>query len=128
MASFFTKSGSWNAQKEELADLIRLFCGKDQDKAINQILNIKGLITIFEGMSPSDLKNLFDRAKVKSILAGQKDMSISHLLFSVFELQDGEKTEDEYIIYLKSKGLTQRAINELTGISLRKIKSLTSNK
>ena len=115
-------------KKEELADLIRLFCGKDQDKAINQILNIKGLITIFEGMSPSDLKNLFDRAKVKSILAGQKDMSISHLLFSVFELQDGEKTEDEYIIYLKSKGLTQRAINELTGISLRKIKSLTSNK
>ena len=114
--------------EEELADLIRLFCGKDQDKAVNQILNIKGLMTIFEGMSPSDLKNLFDRAKVKSILAGQKDISISHLLFSVFELQDGEKTEDKYIIYLKSKGLTQRVINELTGISLRKIKSLTSNK
>ena len=115
-------------QKDELADLIRLFCGKDQNKAVNQILNTKGLMTMFEGISPSDLKNLFDRAKVRSILAGQKDISISHLLFSVFELQDGEKTEDEYIIYLKSKGLTQRAINELTGVSLRRIKCLTSNK
>ena len=115
-------------KEEALEDLIRLFCGEGQEKAVNQILNIKGLMTIFEGMSPSDLKNLFDRAKVKGILAGQKDISISHLLFSVFELQESEKTEDEYIIYLKSKGLTQRVINELTGISLRKIKSLTSNK
>ena len=115
-------------KEEALEDLIRLFCGEGQEKAVNQILNIKGLMTIFEGMSPSDLKNLFDRAKVKGFLAGQKDISISHLLFSVFELQESEKTEDEYIIYLKSKGLTQRVINELTGISLRKIKSLTSNK
>lgn len=115
-------------KEESLTDLIRLFCGKDQDKAVNQILNTKGLMTVFMGMSPSDLKNLFDRAKVKGILAGQKDLSISHLLFSVFELQDGEKTEDEYVLYLKSKGLTQRTINEFTGISLRKIKSLTVNK
>lgn len=115
-------------KEESLTDLIRLFCGKDQDKAVNQILNTKGLMTVFMGMSPSDLKNLFDRAKVKGILAGQKDLSISHLLFSVFELQNGEKTEDEYVLYLKSKGLTQRTINEFTGISLRKIKSLTVNK
>lgn len=115
-------------KENALEDLIRLFCGEGQDKIVNQILNTKGLITVFEGMSPSDLKNLFDRAKVKGILSGQKDISISHLLFSVFELQDGERTEDEYILYLKSKGLSQRTINELTGISLRKIKGLTVNK
>lgn len=115
-------------KENALEDLIRLFCGEGQDKIVNQILNTKGFITVFEGMSPSDLKNLFDRAKVKGILSGQKDISISHLLFSVFELQDGERTEDEYILYLKSKGLSQRTINELTGISLRKIKGLTVNK
>lgn len=111
-----------------LADLIRLFCGEGQEKIANLILNTKGLMTIFEGMSPSDMKNLFDRAKVKGILAGQEDLSISHLLFSAYELQNGEKSEDGYIIYLKSKGLTQRTINELTGVSLRKIKSLTVNR
>lgn len=113
---------------KELVDLIRLFCGEDQDKIADLILNTKGMINLFEEISPSDMKNLFDRAKVKGILEGQNDLSISHLLFSIYELQNGEKSEDEFIFYLKSKGLTQRAINELTGISLRKIKSLTANK
>lgn len=113
---------------KELVDLIRLFCGEDQDKIADLILNTKGMINLFEEISPSDMKNLFDRAKVKGILEGQNDLSISHLLFSIYELQNGEKSEDEFILYLKSKGLRQRAINELTGISLRKIKSLTANK
>ncbi len=113
---------------KELIDLIRLFCGEDQDKIADLILNTKGMINLFEEISPSDMKNLFDRAKVKGILEGQNDLSISHLLFSIYELQNGEKSEDEFILYLKSKGLTQRAINELTGISLRKIKCLTANK
>ena len=113
---------------KELVDLIRLFCGEDQDKIADLILNTKGMINLFEEISPSDMKNLFDRAKVKGILEGQNDLSISHLLFSIYELQNGEKSEDEFILYLKSKGLTQRAINELTGISLRKIKCLTANK
>lgn len=113
---------------KELVDLMRLFCGEDQDKIADLILNTKGMINLFEEISPSDMKNLFDRAKVKGILEGQNDLSISHLLFSIYELQNGEKSEDEFILYLKSKGLTQRAINELTGISLRKIKSLTANK
>lgn len=113
---------------KSLVELIRLFCGEGQEKVVNQIFNTKGMMSIFEGMSPADMKNLFDRAKVKSILTEQKDLSLSHLLFSVYELQNREKTEDDYIIYLKSKGLTQRSINEITGISLRKIKSLIANK
>ncbi len=113
---------------EELADLIRLFCGESQKNTANLILNTRGFLSVFEELSPSDIKNLFDRAKVKSILTDKKEIFISHLLFSVYELQDGEKSEDGYILFLKSKGLTQRSINELTGISLRKIKSLTANK
>ena len=115
-------------KSEELADLIRLFCGKGQEKVANLILSTKGLMNIFEGMSPSDMKNIFDRAKVKAILSDQKDISISHLLLSAYEMQNGEKTEDEYVMYLKEKGLTQRSINDWTGISLRKIKSLTINR
>ena len=75
---------------KELVDLIRLFCGEDQDKIADLILNTKGMINLFEEISPSDMKNLFDRAKVKGILEGQNDLSISHLLFSIYELQNGE--------------------------------------
>ncbi len=114
-------------KKEELEELTRLFCGEGQEKIADLMLSTKGLVDVFEGMSPSDMKNIFDRAKVKAILAGQEDISISNLLFGAYELQNGNKSEDEYILFLKSKGLTQRSINEFTGISLRKIKSLTLN-
>lgn len=115
-------------KKEELMELIRLFSGEEQNKLINYILKTKGILSVFEGLSPSDIKNLFDRAKVKSILSGQHDISMAHLLFSIYELQNGQKSEEDYILFLKSKGMTQRSINELTGISLRQIKNISQNK
>lgn len=115
-------------KREELMELIRLFSGEEQNKLINYILKTKGILSVFEGLSPSDIKNLFDRAKVKSILNGQHDISMAHLLFSIYELQNGQKSEEDYILFLKSKGLTQRSINELTGISLRQIKNISQNK
>ena len=89
------------------------------------MLKTKGILSVFEGLSPSDIKNLFDRAKISSILSGQKELSITHFLRSIYELQDREKSENDYILFLKSKGLTQRSINKLTGISLRQIKNLS---
>ncbi len=115
-------------KREELMELIRLFSGEEQNKLINYILKTKGILSVFEGLSPSDIKNLFDRAKVKSILSGQHDISMAHLLFSIYELQNGQKSEEDYILFLKSKGMTQRSINELTGISLRQIKNISQNK
>ena len=115
-------------KKEELKELIHLFSGEGQDKIVNLILNTKGVLDVFEELSPSDIKSLFDRARIKGILSGENNFSISHLLFSIYELNDGEKSEEGYILFLKSKGMTQRSINELTGISLRKIKNVTINK
>lgn len=37
---------------KELVDLIRLFCGEDQDKIADLILNTKGMINLFEEISP----------------------------------------------------------------------------
>lgn len=110
-------------QRQELIELIRLYAGSDQDKFIESVLNTKGLLSVFDGLSPSDIKNLFDRAKIRSILSDKNEISISHILFSIYELKEGEKSESDYILFLKSKGMTQRSINELTGISLRQIKN-----
>lgn len=110
-------------KKEELAELIKLYAGDNQKKFLESVLNTKGVLSVFDGLSPSDIKNLFDRVKIRGILSGQEDLSIAHLLFSIYKLQAGEKSENDYILFLKSKGLTQRSINELTGISLRQIKN-----
>lgn len=111
-------------QKKELIELIRLYAGNNQERFMELVINTKGLLSVFDGLSPSDIKNLFDRAKIKGVLSGQNELSISHILFSIYELNDGEKSESDYILFLKAKGLSQRSINELTGISLRQIKNV----
>ena len=112
-------------QKEELVELIQLYASDNQKNFIELMLKTKGILSVFEGLSPSDIKNLFDRAKISSILSGQKELSITHFLRSIYELQDREKSENDYILFLKSKGLKQRSINKLKGISLRQIKNLS---
>ena len=86
---------------------------------------IKGdtLLNLFIGLSPSDLKTLFERAKIKCVLENQSQLDIVQLLLGTFELLDKEKSEKEFIRFLNSKGVAQRHINKLTGISLRQIKN-----
>ena len=86
---------------------------------------IKGdtLLNLFIGLSPSDLKTLFERAKIKCVLENQSQLDIVQLLLGTFELLDEEKSEKEFIRFLNSKGVAQRHINKLTGISLRQIKN-----
>lgn len=50
---------------KELVDLIRLFCGEDQDKIADLILNTKGMINLFEEISPSDMKTFLTGLKLR---------------------------------------------------------------
>ena len=81
------------------------------------------LLNLFVGLSPSDLKTLFERAKIKCILENQDQLDIVQLLLGTFELLDEEKSEKAFIRFLNNKGVAQRHINKLTGISLRQIKN-----
>lgn len=113
--------------KSQIVELVHLFAGNTDQQFINQTLGTKRVIEMFDGYSPAEIKNLFDRAKIKSILEGKPGISFSHLVFGIYELQNGEKSQEGYIRFLKNKGFTQRFINELTGISLRQIKNITAN-
>lgn len=125
---FLQKVEVGTLQREGLIGLIQLYAGANQDKFIQSVLNTKGVLSVLDGLSPSDIKSLFDRIKIRSILSGDVNLSVAHFLFSVYEMQAREKSETDYIHFLKSKGLSQRSINELTGISLRQIKNASHNK
>ena len=81
-----------------------------------------------DGISPSDLKTLFDRAKVKCVLNKDKVIPINALLDALYELKVNEKSERNYVRFFSEYGMSQLAINKATGIGLRKIKLyLTEN-
>ena len=87
------------------------------------VIKMDTLLNLFTGFSPSDIKCLFERAKIKCILEGGNQLDIFQLLLSTFELLDEEKSEKEFIRFLSRNGVSQRNINKLTGISLRQIKN-----
>ena len=88
----------------------------------------RSLAKTLDGLSPSDIKNIFDRAKVKSVIDGEQTISFHKLLSGAYETICKEQTEEDYVRFLSNHGLTQATINKLTGISLRKIKTYLSSK
>lgn len=103
---------------EMMAEFARPFASELSDNSVKS----KTLSVLFSGMSPSDIKTIFDRAKIKCVLDGTKTIRLEQILLGVFELKESSKTEVEFVRFLSSNGISQRDINELTHISLRQIK------
>ena len=85
--------------------------------------NKSSFATLAEGISPSDLKTIFDRAKVKCVLGNSKEIPMEALLNGVYEIKVMNKSERAYVHLLNEYGMSQLAINKSTGIGLRRIKS-----
>ena len=86
----------------------------------------KAFAKVAEGLSPSDLKTVFDRAKVKCVLSKEKGIRIEALLNGIYDLKVKEKSEQNYVRFLSDYGLSQLTINKVTGIGLRKVKAYLS--
>ena len=86
-------------------------------------------LELVKGLSPSDIKTIFDKAKVKSVIRGRNDIETDDLLFGVYDAIYSEKTEDGFVLFLNNHGMSQTEISKRTGLSLRKVKSyLSTNK
>lgn len=88
----------------------------------------RSLAKTLDGLSPSDIKNIFDRAKVKSVIDGNNTIYFHKLLSGAYEAIRKEQSEQDYVCFLSNNGLTQTTINKITGISLRKVKAYLSTK
>ena len=113
---------------EDIADMVNVFTGDFRSELSGDKNRVGFFVEAVEGLSPSDIKTIFDRAKAKSVMAGQKEITLAGLLAGVFELKSEDRSEESYIKFLRQYGLTQTEINKATGVSLRKIKELCSTR
>lgn len=114
--------------QKEIMDMIDIFSEPFSTEMSNDVSKKLAFSAMVDGISPSDLKTLFDRAKVKCVLNKDKVIPINTLLDALYELKVNEKSERNYVRFLGEYGMSQLAINKATGIGLRKIKSyLTEN-
>lgn len=112
---------------EEIIEMQKVFSKPFDSEALQDLQKAKNFSKAIEGLSPSDIKTIFDRAKAKSALQGSRIISLDKLLEGAFEIKGKGKSEEEYVVFLHNNGLTLANINKSTGISLRKIKSYVSS-
>ena len=112
--------------QDEIEDMIDIFSDPFTSELTVDHAKRKAFSKAAEGLSPSDLKTIFDRAKVRSVLNKEKTIHIETLLNGVYDLQVKEKSESNYVKFLSEYGMPQVTINKVTGIGLRKVKSYLS--
>ena len=107
----------------ELEELIKVFSEPFSSELISNDGQCSLFAKVAVGLSPADLKTVFDRAKVKCVLNKENIIRMEHLLNGIYEFKEKNKSEKQYVRFLNDNGLSQLRINKATGISLRKIKT-----
>lgn len=109
--------------KKVIVDMIEVFSAPFSCELESDAQKMNSFVNSVSSLSPSDIKTIFDRAKVKSVIEGSKEIPLERLLTAAYELVVPEKSEESYVRFLNNHGMTQMAINQDTGISLRKVKN-----
>lgn len=112
--------------QDEIEEMIDIFSDPLTSELTDDTAKRKAFAKAADGLSPSDLKTIFDRAKVRSVLNKERTIHIEALLNGIYDLQVKEKTESNYVKFLSEYGMPQLTINKVTGIGLRKVKSYLS--
>lgn len=108
--------------KSELKEMIPIFAEPFSENIMKDATKMNALTEALAGLSPSDIKTIFDRAKAKAVMDGEKYLSFGKLIEGVYELTNGSDNEVELVQFLRKHGVTLAEINQGTGISLRKVK------
>lgn len=115
--------------KSQILEMIDIFSEPFNTDYLNDLQKKNLLAEAVSGMSPSDIRTVFDKSKVKCVIDGTKLLSIDKLLSDIYDIVVKQKTEENYVKFLSNHGVTQIGINQYSGISLRKIKAyLADNK
>lgn len=112
--------------KEEIMEMIDIFSDPFTSEMTNDLNKKRSFAKSAEGLSPSDLKTVFDRVKVRCVLNKETIMPMEALLRGVYRMKSKEQSERDYVRFLSEYGMPQLTINKETCIGLRKIKSYLS--
>lgn len=104
-------------------DLVVEFSKIMENNFTNDRKKLEILVSVTEGLSPSQLKTIIMNVAKKSIVDSSECMKFSHLLYEIFIFRHTTVVDDELINFLNSNGVSQREIYTEFGIPVRKIQT-----
>lgn len=109
-----------------ITQMIAIFSKPFESELMSDSQKRKAFINSVHGLSPSVIKNIFDKVKVKSVIEKKKGLGMEELFTNVYDITCQNKSESNYVHFLNSHGIAQTDISNYSGISLRKVKSYLS--
>ncbi len=114
---------------KQISEMINVFTAPFTCELVSDTRKRKVFIELLKGMSPSDIKTIFDKAKVKSVIKGSHNIDTDDLLLEIYDATHSEGTDIDLVRFLNNHGMAQTDISKSTNISLRQVKKyLNANK
>ena len=112
--------------KDSISEMIDVFSKPFKCEFASDVQKRNSFIDAVSMLSPAEIKTIFDRVKVKCVIDGETVLTTDRLLTGAYDATYADKSESAYVCFLNDHGLSQTAIYQNTGISLRKVKSYIS--
>lgn len=112
--------------EKEIEQLIKIFSESYRTNYLDEKQKMQELTNAFLGMSPSDIKTIFDKVKVKNVISKKKTIDYLQLMIEIFDQKNDDKDEISLVRFLNDNGVSQINIHDYLGLSLRKIKTYLS--
>lgn len=109
-----------------ITQMITIFSKPFESELTSDTQKRRAFVNSVRGLSPSVIKNIFDKVKVKSVIEKEEKLGMVDLFTNVYDIVSQNKSESDYVHFLNRHGIAQTEISNYSGISLRKVKSYLS--
>lgn len=114
--------------KDGMKELIETFIGNFECELMNDSNKMDQFIEAASGKTPAELKNIFDKLKVRCVIEGRKNLDFDQLLSSLYYMSRNNTSKDGLVRYLNQNGVSQTQISKSVNISLRQVRNALSDK
>lgn len=113
---------------DETKELIILYIKDYPNDFIDDSKKVNSLAELLRGISPSEIKNLCSTSIKNNIIRNEDSLTYQEFLYNVFCLkQNQDLTFENAVKFLSEKGVTQKAIQSLLDLPIRKVRKILSD-
>ena len=115
-------------QRSEIVRYLKIFLANNSTNFISVEKKNEQIVGALEGLSYSDIRTIIINALKAVVLSGRKNLTNCDILKSIYLYKrHAVESEDKFISFLLNNGVTHKEANEILGIPLRKIQTISKS-
>lgn len=110
---------------EEVLELLKIYTTDFKTDFLEDKKKLDKLVRLFEGKSPSDIKNVMNNSKARVIINGESLLAYEDIIVELFEFNNhgSEITIEKMVEFLNENGIPQAVIADKMNVSVRQIRN-----